>query len=254
MKSWITTKTALPKCLAVVLLLSVAVNAIVSVKLRKWIYSSFVWNLSPIFHIKFKDDLDISPMNRIVELGQEGMAYYMQPAILPGALPLVLSHPAAAFRMQPHVAANIYQMLPDDSPATFAMDLNFRESTYQMQPRIPAQAYQMQPHISAETYQMQPQINPDTFEDILDQLGEPTNFNRPLATSPSLFHNRPIVGTDPLYHDILLDVGRPVTFNIIPDDEEDMSTGSTPAVDTTTSTSQGPLITTEEPGMTPYDY
>lgn len=148
-------------------------------------------------------------MNRIVDIGRAGSAYFMQPRILPGVLPNILSHPSTIYSMQPHVAASIYQM----------------------QPNIPATNHYMQPEINPEAYQMQPEINPNTFDDI-DLLSEPVNFNRPLDRSPETFYNRPITGTEPRFYNRIVLMGRPVTFNIIPDDEDE--TTDTPIIETTT--------------------
>lgn len=175
-----------------------------------------------MFNRIFKDDLDMTNMNRGIEIGNEGSVYVLQPRITPGVLPSVFTHPAAVYLMQPHIAANIFQMQPQIHPENYELQPTHAASIFQMQPVHAASIHQMQPQIAPVVHEMAPEITPNVFEwDDLEDMAQPTYFNRPLPFAPSTFYNREITGTAPRYHDLIIRMGRPTTFNIIPVDPDE---------------------------------
>lgn len=121
--------------------------------------------------VEFKDDLEIATMNRVVEIGQEGHQYRMQPRIMPGILPQMVNFPAGHFYKQPEIPATVYQM----------------------QPEIPASIYEAQPEIKPKTFDAQEELEPVAFNRPLDNGNAGNYFLRQPRISPENYNLLPQV-------------------------------------------------------------
>lgn len=199
-------------------------------------------------------------MNKAVELGQDASLYASQLEINPGTFEIedLLSEPVVFNRPLDINPLVYYNQIDGTQPTNYLLQPRINAQNYLMQPRIDAQNYLMQPQIDPLNHIVPVEIDPENFPmEGLEGLGLPVVFNRPLDYSPMQFYNMPITGTQPRYYVRGIPFGVPQTFNIIPNGDEETSTGSTVEPDTTgdgdnSSTVTPPMITTED-AWTPFN-